>query len=644
MHLTKGNAMTSRLTRHLVLVAAVAVSSFAHAQSPCASPGANILAWWDGTAGAGNLTTDVIGSTDAVLQNGASIGPMGAFASAAYVFDGVDDVIDSAAEIEGLDGNNWTFEAWVRPTRLGVFQNIVCKLDPVGEQAGDFQLSLKSDGRLQMRYLTRASGGTTDLAFDTQAPVFSVGIPTHIAVSIVNGNGFRIFANGTQLPLVRRSVFAPLPTGPIDRRTTLGGRFDGSHAFEGEMTEVTFYDRLVPSAELTRIAQAGNAFKCKQAAPLPAGVATWYDGEFCRNHALDLIGLESAPLRPRTGSDVTIIGGIVGDGFDTNSGGGLNTERPLLRTTGPFTIEMWVIRRRNQQSEVLYSELNSAGLIAGEHILRFVDNGRIRLVRATGVNNQAEGATSIGRVPLDTWTHVAAVFAGPNDLRMFVNGQRGETNIGLTTTSNFPVPDGGFGVGNGGFPFLRGAMDECTLYRTAVSDADIEAIYRAGRFGKEPQATPGLSCRSGSGEDLTLDVTLSQGQVLASPSLQLSGNDSFLLSMKSPAGTFAFSPYGILIQGYDAATPPFGLPGSPEFAVDFGSSFFLAGGLTPTPFGLPLFNPNGAQVALIVPASLAGTRIRMQGFSINSAAANGTFAATDPIDLQVRSAVAGPGL
>lgn len=618
----------------------LALTAALPAQTPCASPGAQIIAWWDGAPNAANRAIDLVGTTDADLRGGAALGAMPGFDTAAFVFDGENDHLASVREMDGLDGNDWSFEGWIRPTRLGTFQGIVSKLDPVTERAGDFALLVTPDGRLQFRYRRNSDGGTSERILHT-APIFAVGTPRHVGVSVFNGSSVELFVDGQRASFSNTNQsFGALPSGGFDRSTFVGCVLPGAQHFEGEMDELTFYDRRLFVDEIAEVAGAGNALKCKQAAPLPAGAVSWYDGETCREHALDRVGLEAAPLTPRVGANVTVDNGIVGNGFDLGSGGGLNTQRPPLRTTGPFTVEMWVFRRRNNVEEVLFSELNQVGRVAGEFALRFAD-GSIRLVRATGIGNQADGVSSRLNIPLDRWSHVAAVFAGPGDLRLFVNGERDDRAVGGTTIGAGDNQDGGFGVGVGGLAALRARIDECTLYRAAVSDAEIEAIYRAGRFGKRSQADRALDCRSGTIEDLRLDVTLSQGQVLAPPSLQLVAGDVLLVEMTSPTGTFDLNPYGILVQAYGAATPPLG--SFPDLAVDLGGSAFIAGGLTPSPFGLPLLNPAGAQVALVIPSAIAGLRVRIQGFALNNLAANGTFAATDPIDLQVRAAAGGPG-
>ncbi len=632
--------MTTSTLRYTIAGSLLALTPALHAQQPCASPGAQIITWWDGAPNAANRAIDLVGTTDADLRGGASLGAMPGFGADAFVFDGQNDHLASIQEMDGLDGDAWAFEGWIRPARLGVFQGILSKLDPASERAGDFALLVTPDGRLQFRYRRNSDGGTSERILDT-APIFAVGTPRHVGVSVFSGSSVELFVDGQRVSFSNTNQsFGALPSGGFDRSTFVGCVLPGAQHFEGEMDELTFYDRRLFVDEVAEVALAGNALKCKQAAPLPADAVSWYAGETCRNHALDRVGLEAAPLTPRVGAEVTIGAGIVGDGFDLGSGGGLNTQRPPLRTTGPFTVEMWVFRLRNNVQEVLFSELNQTGQVPGEFVLRFAD-GSIRLVRGTGVGNQAEGVSSRLDIPLNRWTHLAAVFAGPGDLRLFVNGERDDRAVTGTTLGAGNSPDGGFGVGLGGFAALRARMDECTLYRAAVSDAEIEAIYRAGRFGKQSQTDRSLDCRSGTIEDLRLDVTLSQGQVLAPPSLQLVAGDSFLVEMTSPVGTFDLNPYGILVQAYGAATPPLG--SFPDLAVDLGGSAFVAGGLTPSPFGLPLLNPAGAQVALVIPSAIAGLRVRIQGFALNNLSANGTFAATDPIDLQVRAAAGGPG-
>jgi Concanavalin A-like lectin/glucanases superfamily/Immunoglobulin I-set domain len=96
-------------------------------------------------------------------------------------------------------------------------------------------------------------------------------------------------------------------------------------------------------------------------------------------------------------------------------------------------------------------------------------------------------ASTVAHIPLNTWTHIAAVDDGTN-LWLYLNGSlKGAT----------PIPEGGlYPSGNdlqiGHDPtsastYFNGLIDEASVYSTALSAAQIQAIYLAGSAGKCPQ-------------------------------------------------------------------------------------------------------------------------------------------------------------
>src|ERR1051326_3038319 len=88
-------------------------------------------------------------------------------------------------------------------------------------------------------------------------------------------------------------------------------------------------------------------------------------------------------------------------------------------------------------------------------------------------------------VPLNTWTHVAAVYDG-NALTIYINGiEDASATIGAVTlkTNTDPVAIGWAGTTQ----YFNGGIDEVEIFNRALTAGEIQAIYRSEerRVGKE---------------------------------------------------------------------------------------------------------------------------------------------------------------
>jgi hypothetical protein len=84
--------------------------------------------------------------------------------------------------------------------------------------------------------------------------------------------------------------------------------------------------------------------------------------------------------------------------------------------------------------------------------------------------------------PINTWHHVAAVANGSN-LRVFIDGV--QAGSGGTVTASYGSSSSGFNIGGGGVQdatgnFFNGRLDEVVAYHRALSDTEIQNLFRAG--------------------------------------------------------------------------------------------------------------------------------------------------------------------
>lgn len=142
------------------------------------------------------------------------------------------------------------------------------------------------------------------------------------------------------------------------------------------------------------------------------------------------------------------------------------------------------------------------------------------------------------------------------------------------------------------------------------------------------------SALPGSGEDLDLYGSVDgAGDPLAS-SRSAPPFSLVTLRFVSPGGTFTgLWPLGLAqLHATGAPLPP--NPGLGEVHVFLGAPFVpVFGSLTPPPFPSPGLPSGGVALTFQVPAGLAGTSLRAQGFVLTPQAGNGLYAATAAQDV-----------
>jgi subtilisin-like proprotein convertase family protein/subtilisin family serine protease len=292
-------------------------------------------------------------------------------------------------------------------------------------------------------------------------------------------------APGNYVPPATPDGWTLLNTNPVTVITN--PVYTGAKALALRAGEIT---RLLPTTP-GQTYRLGYAYR---KAPNLDGLVAWWLGE-SGPIATDII----------SGNNGTFVNGVgfsagrVGGAFDFN---GVNSyvtvpDAPSLDLTTNLTVEVWINPRSwggtpreilskwggpfNQRSYTL--SINASGLA---YLLVSSDGGF--------VNNQAVFSSTV--MPLNTWTHLAAVYDGVN-LRMYVNGVLENTVawpqglfpgtapliIGATRASLSSVTS-----------YFNGMIDEPTLFRRALTAGEIADIYQAGAAGKCGMVTPPGIC------------------------------------------------------------------------------------------------------------------------------------------------------
>lgn len=233
---------------------------------------------------------------------------------------------------------------------------------------------------------------------------------------------------------------------------------------------------------------AGNE-KCVAA---PAGMIGWWRGE---GDAVDAVSKEAASQ-----DSVSYSAGKVGRAFDFTSTETLiripASDKRNEETHNGFTLELWVNPRDTESGQPLV-EFRKDDKNVGAHLWIYDRKGRIwgNIRDIEAVDHTIWSSEGVLRP--NVWQHVALVYdpAGVNAVASFYcNGAlvaRGDIGA-FAPQMGYDLYLGGHRPNDPAERFLRGALDEVSLYNRPLSDDEIASIYLADAAGKCPpgQAAP----------------------------------------------------------------------------------------------------------------------------------------------------------
>jgi hypothetical protein len=166
----------------------------------------------------------------------------------AFSFDGVNDYVSVSGTFGG--GPEATVEAWIKTNgTTGTFQAIVSSTEEKF-----IHLQLHSGGNI----VAYVEGGQTPWVNMPIVLPTSTGVYRHIAFSVKSGDS-RLYVDG-------RLVGTNLMTFNTIQATSnlrIGCGYGGFRFFNGEIDEVSIYNRALSVGEIQSIYNAGSAGKCK---------------------------------------------------------------------------------------------------------------------------------------------------------------------------------------------------------------------------------------------------------------------------------------------------------------------------------------------------------------------------------------------
>jgi len=429
----------------------------------------DLVAWLP----ADNNSLDVVGNVYGSLQGpvGYSDGRVGQ----AFNFNGqgsYEDVRISDRPTLRLAGS-LTLEAWIKPSQLGAWQNVITKWDGcfLNPQQKSYVLGMDPNNHI---YAGVSSDGTD--AGSISAGSLSA-IPstdwTHVAGTF-DGTSMRMYVNGalenTASFAGPKSIFQgsdDLAIGAV-----LGGCSGTAYwMFQGLIDDTRIHYRALSSSEVLASYNTGK------------GLVAWWRAE---NNAYDSVGALTDTLE----GGITFPSGKIGNAFSLN---GYNQDvrvpdRAALHLSGGMTLTAWISPAQNTIWQNIIAKWDgcydlgqrsySFGLNPDGHV--FVGCSR------DGTDAGARSVTSASVIPTTGWTHVAGTYDG-TVLRIYVNGVfEASTSFGTVGNIFQGIDDlsigavvGGCASGQMGYPF-HGLMDEVRIYSRALSDTEVTTLYNTG--------------------------------------------------------------------------------------------------------------------------------------------------------------------
>lgn len=226
--------------------------------------------------------------------------------------------------------------------------------------------------------------------------------------------------------------------------------------------------------------------------PLPADAVAWWPGEGTGG---DLIG--GRALMP--GDGAAYAAGKVGTAFSfTDQAPGFSLGQSLADVRDNFTIEFWVLPAADRASTS--ETVNGISGTARQRYVLYPERAPFG-AGGVGVSVGRNGISIFEHSPdylpsllvydtaISDWTHVAVVYQAKQP-RLYINGVLVRT--GLTSQRSYVYPGNSLGDRSSYGPY-RGLLDEFTIYKRVLGDAEIAAIFGASSAGKcRPTEYPDL--------------------------------------------------------------------------------------------------------------------------------------------------------
>lgn len=339
-------------------------------------------------------------------------------------------------------GEEFSVSLWIYPRQIsgmpsGSYYPIVCQKTQYSRI--NFMLRLETDGSLTM------NNGTVNCTSSQKVPFNSW---THVSCKYENG-GMYIFINGV-------NVKSRLPA-PIDM-DNMGGSIlfgtDGYYFYNGRMDEIQIHNVALSTPQV-----AGLYRKHK---------AVWA----LNGNAMDSTGNGSHGTN--VNNKVTYVANGAGSAGVFNGSSYISLPAPNFNNMSAFTLTAWV----NPQKYSTYNYILSKNTPDRDFAFNITSTGKLNVHFAiTGVGYF--DCTSTQSIPLNQWTHVAAIWTG-NQWHLYINGSMVKTSAGTTYAPQWIGGKMAIGALGGGGAYFTGKIDDVTITDFILSPTQIYQIYNWG--------------------------------------------------------------------------------------------------------------------------------------------------------------------
>ncbi|MFN2576660.1 MAG: LamG-like jellyroll fold domain-containing protein [Pyrinomonadaceae bacterium] len=465
-------------------IAAIYNASYLGKCRTCTTPPGAMISWWPGDGNADDIQGPAF--ENGTLQGGATFAPgkVGqAFKFVAASNSGV--IVPSSNALNPTAGI--TLDAWVNPSSFPNLGPAVIRRDL--NNVGTTQYSLNvGDG---------ISTGVVHCNIAGSAGVVGGSVPlnawSHVACTY-DLQVIRAYVNGVEVASSPATIAIPASS-----QNLAVGKEDGftDRNFDGLIDEAEIFDHALTQSEISAIADAGSAGKCRTCTTAPSGMVSWWKGD---GNAKDALTTNNGTF---TANTYTI--GKVGQGFSldgTTAYVSVPDNANLYPQAGSFTVDAWIKTGQNTGIQQIITHYECAGNCPANQASSIYDlsvhddklEGEIR--DENGLDQVLTGTHIIADGQFHHVALLRDMESAPHQMVLYLDGNI-EVSATLTSTGTLTNTDGeadpvtiGAIIQNNfdgcGCPtqFFSGTIDEVEYFDRALTAQEIAAIADAGNAGK----------------------------------------------------------------------------------------------------------------------------------------------------------------
>lgn len=408
----------------------------------------------------------------------------------------------SAGDFEGA--MDFTISAWCNWNDSDGLDAILTTFSDTSNVGIIFRKSNNAGGQIQM-YVS-GDGAVPSVVSYTLAPTTNTWYHLVMTYNTTTG-GIELFVDGSSVTTGTTDTGGPY-AGSSDLLIGTQGNNTSAWAFNGEMDEFGFWDRILNQAEIDALYNSGSGIAYADTADptdvknddiLTTDLVSYWELEEASGTRTDSHAGNDLTDNNTVGSDT----GKQGDGADFESS---NSEfldiadgtQSGLNITGDLSLALWYKFETVQNTGFVGRYYTSGN---NRSFLFAYSSGLVAYLSSNGssaTNKSVSWTPSTG-----TWYHLAMTYdASAGSVKFYVNGsQQGATQTGFPTSLYDGSADfqlGGFNAQSTPSWTPDGVMDEVGVWSRVLSDESIGDLYNsgtgipyeAGGGGETPTFTP----------------------------------------------------------------------------------------------------------------------------------------------------------